>query len=155
MSVGCRIRPAQESDLPRMVELLQQLFAIEADFVGDPATQERGLRLLLHSPTGRIWVAVADDRVIGLCSLQILISTAEGGLVGLVEDVVVAEDCRGRGIGPGLLEHLEDWARREGLTRLQLLADRNNQPALDFYRRRGWAETQLVALRKLRAAPAD
>jgi GNAT superfamily N-acetyltransferase len=148
MTDSCEIRPALETDLPEMVELLQQLFAIEADFQGDPAAQERGLRLMLNSPAGRIWVAEEHGRVIGLCTLQVLISTAEGGPVGLVEDVVVADSHRGRGIGSRLLEQLEAWADRNGLTRLQLLADRNNQPALDFYRRQGWAETRLVALRK-------
>ena len=31
---------------------------------------------------------------------------------------------------------------------MQLLADRTNHPALDFYRRQGWQHTQLICLRK-------
>jgi GNAT superfamily N-acetyltransferase len=145
---SCHIRFALESDIPDLVALLQDLFAIEADFQGDPLKQEQGLRLLLENPGGQIFVAEERGRVIGLCTLQVLISTAEGGAVGLIEDVVVASDRRGCGVGRRLLAALETWAKQRGLTRLQLLADRTNRPALDFYRRLDWQETQLIALRK-------
>ena len=145
---SCHIRFAFESDLPDLVALLQDLFAIEADFQGDPVKQGRGLRLLLENPSCHIWVAEERGRVIGFCTLQVLISTAEGGSVGLIEDVVVASDRRGFGVGRQLMAALETWAAQHGLTRLQLLADRENRPALDFYRRLDWKETQLIALRK-------
>jgi len=147
---SCHIRIATESDIPDLVALLQDLFAIEADFNGDPVKQERGLRLLLESPGGKIWVAEERGHIVGLCTLQILISTAEGGPVGLVEDVVVVSDRRGFGIGRQLLAALEIWAVQHGLSRLQLLADRENRSALDFYQRLDWRETKLIALRKTR-----
>jgi GNAT superfamily N-acetyltransferase len=145
---SCHIRFATEADIPALAALLQELFAIEADFQGDPVRQERGLRLLLDSPGGKIWVAEEQGRVVGLCTLQMLVSTAEGGPVGLIEDVVVASDRRGLGIGRQLLAALETWAVQHGLSRLQLLADRENRPALDFYQRLDWRETKLIALRK-------
>jgi len=146
---ACRIRSAAASDLPELVGLLQDLFAIEVDFQPDPAKQESGLRQLLATPGGHIWVAEAGGCVVGMCTLQVLVSTAEGGPVGLVEDVVVAAARRGCGIGGMLLAAAERWSRANGLTRLQLLADRDNHPALEFYRRHGWDETRLVGLRKL------
>ena len=145
---SCHIRFARESDLPDLVALLQNLFAIEADFQGEPVKQRRGLRLLLENPGCHIWVAEEVGHIVGMCTLQILISTAEGGPVGLIEDVVVSSDRRGFGIGRQLLAALETWAGQNGLSRLQLLADRDNRPALDFYRRLDWKETQLIALRK-------
>ena len=41
---------------------------------------------------------------------QLLVSTAEGGTSALVEDLVVAESHRGRGVGAGLLAEIERWA---------------------------------------------
>lgn len=135
-----------------MVSLLEALFTIEADFAFDAAKQRAGLEGLLESGQACVLVAEREGRVVGMVSVQTVISTAEGGPVGWVEDLVVAEDCRGLGIGRRLLEHLETWAIRNGLSRLQLLADRNNGPALGFYERLGWAETSLIALRKFPAA---
>ena len=142
------IRRALEVDLPALQLLLQQLFSIEQDFQPDAIRQERGLRLLMFSQQGAIFVAEAAGKVVGMATVQILISTAEGAHVGLVEDVVVDEQLRGQGIGQILLAGLEDWANKNGLARLQLLADRSNQPALNFYADQGWSSTSLVALRK-------
>ena len=144
------IRHARHDDLEAMVSLLQALFAIEEDFVPDPDRQRRGLIRFLDG-CGKhrcIMVAESVNQVIAMATLQILISTAEGGPVGLVEDVVVQEDCRGKGIGRRLMAALAAWSAERGLLRLQLLADRTNFSALDFYNKSGWLPTRLMCLRK-------
>jgi ribosomal protein S18 acetylase RimI-like enzyme len=83
-----------------------------------------------------------------MCTVQTLISTAEGGPVGLLEDLVVAADFRHQGMGAKLLAGAVNWAECRGFKRLQLLADKNNQAALRFYEKQGWESTQLVCLRK-------
>lgn len=143
------IRPAVPADLDAMVLLLQALFALEDDFTPDPERQRRGLACFFDG-CGKhhaILVAVISGQVIGMATVQILISTAQGGPVGLVEDVVVREDWRGHGVGSQLLHALSAWAAERGLTRLQLLADRGNLSALDFYRKAGWQSTQLACWR--------
>lgn len=145
------VRPAETADMPAMIELLGQLFALEVDFAFDREKQALGLGLLLASPSGHVWVSDEDGEVLGMLTVQTLISTAEGGVVGLIEDVVVAATARGRGIGRALLETAEHWARERRMPRLQLLADRGNGSALAFYARRGWRETTLVALRRVLA----
>ena len=141
------IRPALAGDLDSLVALLRALFAIEEDFFFDEARQRRGLRLLLDSSRACLLVAEKGGEVVGMCSGQLLVSTAEGGLSLLVEDVVVSEQWRGQGVGRLLMEAISAWAVRRNATRLQLLADRNNTPALDFYRHLGWRTTELICLR--------
>ena len=145
--VRVNIRIAGPADLASLVSLLALLFSIEEDFVFDEPRQRRGLALMLANERGCVLVAEAAGRVIGMCSGQLLVSTAEGSLSLLVEDVVVDEQWRGRGIGRMLLAALSDWARANEVSRLQLLADRNNVPALDFYRRLGWQTTELICVR--------
>ena len=134
-------------DLERLVGLLDLLFTIEADFRPDPARQQQGLALLLDDERARVLVAERADGVVGMCTGQLVVSTAEGGPALLVEDVVVDPDHRGRGVGSALLAALTDWARGHGVRRLQLLADGNNGPALAFYDRLGWRATALVCRR--------
>lgn len=144
------IRDAQPDDVETLVELLQELFAIEAGFSADANQQRRGLLLLLDG-CGKhrcLKVAQVDDQVVGMCSAQALISTAEGGWVALVEDMVVKAQYRGIGIGRRLMAAIEVWAKRRGMTRLQLLADRTNFAALDFYDKMGWCPTQMICLRR-------
>ena len=144
-----RIRPAVLDDIPDLIELLAGLFAIESDFVPNRARQRRGLELLLAQPTdrARVLVACSGKAIAGMASGQLVVSTAEGAVSAWIEDVVVQESLRRRGIAKGLLHGLLDWAAYHGATRAQLLADKDNATALDFYRHLGWRQTQLSAWR--------
>lgn len=144
-----RIRRAGAADVHALVRLLGQLFAIEADFQPDAERQRRGLALLLAEPgRGAVFVAERRGAVVGMVTAQLVVSTAEGARSALVEDMVVDEGERGAGAGRALLEAIEAWSTRAGATRLQLLADRENAPALRFYERNGWRGTRLVCLRR-------
>ncbi len=144
------IRPAQTADIPEIARLLELLFAIEADFTADADRQQQGLALLLQQPLARIMVAASGGRVVGMCSGQLTVSTAEGGFALLVEDLVVRADHRGRQIARRLLDAVALWAASHGAARMQLLADRDNASALAVYRRLGWRETALICLRRYR-----
>lgn len=145
------IRPAILTDLVSCVELLRLLFAIESDFAFHNDKAWRGLELLLASDKDILLVAhqhTEPQNVIAMCSVQTLISTAEGGAVGLIEDVIVSPNYRRKGIARQLLNYAEQWSAERGLKRLQLLADKRNDSALDFYSAHDWQKTQLIALRK-------
>lgn len=145
------IRNAQLQDIDALVLLLRQLFEIESDFEFEPGLHRRGLALMLDGCLKHKCIKVAEirGRVVGMCTAQTLISTAQGGIVALIEDLVVDASLRGQGIGAKLLHSIEQWAHSRGATRLQLLADCNNTSALTFYGKNGWQRTHLVCIRKM------
>lgn len=141
------IRCATPEDSDAMLVLLNQLFGVEQYFCFDAPTQHRGLAMLLASSLARVFVAEAEGAVRGMATGQLVVSTAQGGLSVLVEDVVVDEGWRRRGIGTLLLAELQRWASSQGAGRMQLLADRDNETGLTWYRRHGWQHTNLICLR--------
>lgn len=143
------IRTACLGDIPRLSELLFELFSIESDFEPDVVKQVKGLSMLMNEPEGQslVLVAVLQGLVVGMATVQTLISTAEGGRVGFIEDVIVDSKYRRKGIGTRLLWEVVDWSRRERLKRLQLLADRDNPRALNFYSSQRWLSTRLTCMR--------
>jgi GNAT superfamily N-acetyltransferase len=144
------IRNALHEDIETMVVLLKQLFAIETDFKIDLQRHRRGLALMVDG-CGKhrcVKVADADGAVVGMGTAQLLISTAEGGAVALIEDLVIDPQWRRKGAGRKLMASLEQWALDREVTRLQLLADRTNFSALDFYDRIGWRPTRMICLRR-------
>ena len=149
------IRQATEGDIPVIAELLHELFAIEADFTPNYALQARGLSLLMASDHSVIFVAEVKGEVVGMCTAQVVVSTAAGGEVGTVEDVVVDIEHRGKGIGASLLETMEQWAADRGLARLQLLADLDNHTGIRFYRSHAWNPTNLACWMKHLPQPED
>jgi ribosomal protein S18 acetylase RimI-like enzyme len=142
------IRPARPEDLEPLVVLLQELFQIEKDFIPNPTLQRNGLKQLLNEDRAIILIAESCGEVAGMCTVQTLISTAEGGPAGVLEDMIVTARLRRQGIGRTLIEVAEKWAKEHGLTRLQLLAESDNEAALSFYERTGWHKTGLICLRK-------
>lgn len=132
-----------------MAGLLAELFAIETDFRIDRAKQERALRMIIERPSAAAWVADCDGRVVGMITAQTVVSTAEGGESVWIEDVIVREGYRRRGIGRRLVQAVEQWCAGRGAARIQLLADSSNEPACAFYPKRGWTRTGMVAFRKI------
>ena len=151
MPTTVHIRNANSADLVPMTDLLNSLFSIEKDFSADGSRQMKGLRMLLGNPRARILVAEEHDEVVGMCTGQIVISTAEGGPSILVEDVVVRSDRQGEGIGSMLMEAILGFAVENRATRLLLLADCENTPALKLINKIGWNKTSMICLRKTNA----
>lgn len=145
------IRNATPEDIHQMLPLLEQLFAAEADFTFNADLQEKGLRLMLDGCGKHRAVKVActeEQGVVGMCTAQTRISTAQGKISAVIEDLVVDAAWQGSGIGSRLVNAIEDWARDRGISVLQLLADRDNTNGLAFYKARDWQDTALICLVK-------
>ncbi|MBU1044046.1 MAG: GNAT family N-acetyltransferase [Candidatus Omnitrophica bacterium] len=143
-----RIRQANKQDINQMADLLEVLFLIESDFTINRDKQMFGLRMLIDDPSkGIVFVADNDGKVIAMCALHYVISTAQGGVVGLIEDMIVKVNHRHKGIGSKLLERIIEYARVKNLSRIQLLADKDNHIALKFYEKMQFKNTKLIALR--------
>jgi GNAT superfamily N-acetyltransferase len=140
---------ATAEDFPHLADLLAELFTLESDFAPERDKQLRGLRLILDEPAlGKLFVLRIDGEVAGMANALITVSTAEGGKVLLLEDVIVSRAHRGGGLGRKLVEHVLAWAKQQGMTRVTLLADRDNHSALDFYRKLGFEGSHMTVLRK-------
>lgn len=64
-----------------------------------------------------------------------------------LKELFVVEEARGRGIGRAMLAFLADYARREGLGRIDLTTERDNVAAQRFYERIGGVQKAKVFYR--------
>ena len=143
------IRDANYNDLDDMVLLLKELFSIEKDFEFNRVKHENGLRRILESDKRcKLFVYEYDNKAIAMCSVQLLISTAEGEYSAVIEDVVVNKNHHGEGVGKKLIDSAEKWAMEKGATRVTLLADMDNSNALGFYDRLDIKRTNMICLKK-------
>ena len=144
------IEQATFEDLPRLTDLLTDLFSLEEDFKPDRAKQMRGLRLILEQPSrGRIFVLRLDGTIVAMINLLFTISTAEGGFVILLEDLVVHRDYRSRGFGGKLLQHAINYATQKGFLRLTLLTDRLIEDSQRFFKKHGFTVSSMIPMRLL------
>ena len=142
------IEQATLEDLPQLSDLLGDLFTMEGDFQPDRTKQMRGLRLILEQPNrGRIFVLRHNGMIFGMINLLFTISTAEGGFVILLEDVVMHRDYRGQGYGTKLLQHAIEYAKKKDFLRITLLTDRLNERSQEFFKEHGFVVSKMIPMR--------
>ena len=144
------IEPAIFEDLDELSNLLGELFSAEKDFRPNKQKQLHGLRLIFEDPSrGRVFVLRRDRTIVAMINLLFTISTAEGGFVILLEDLVVHDSFRGHGYGSQLLEYAIAFAKQKKFLRITLLTDRPELRSQNFFKRHGFYESPMLPMRLL------
>ena len=90
--------------------------------------------------------ALDGGRLVGVMGMRELVDLVHGRHL-YVDDLVVAEGARSRGVGSRLLAHAERVARERGGLGLRLCTGVDNAPGRRFYEREGWV-ARAVAYKK-------
>jgi GNAT superfamily N-acetyltransferase len=134
-----RIRPGKKEDLPAVLAMVHELAAFER--APDAITNtlaEMEADGFGPSPAFRFLVAETDGRVVGLALYFTKYSTWKGrGLY--LDDLVVTEAYRGRGIGKQLMLAFLEEARAAGARLVHWQVLDWNTPAIGFYQKMGAA----------------
>lgn len=143
------LRIAKKEDCPRLLELVHELALFEK------APQE--VTVTLHefedagfgaNPVWKAFVAEADDLIIGFGLYYIRYSTWKGCRMYL-EDLIVTENWRGKGIGKMLFNRLIQEAGELGFNGMTWQVLDWNEPAINFYKKyasaieAGWLNASL------------
>lgn len=143
------IKIASIEDVPQLCNLLQTLFTQEAEFTPNEALQSAGLsRIINNSEVGDVVIAIENNEIMGMVVLLYTISTALGSIVAILEDMVVAENMRSKGVGTKILNFAVNLANSKGCQRITLLTDHNNLLAQKFYKTYGFNRSSMIAFRK-------
>ena len=129
------VRAACAADAQALTALLQQLGSDEPR--ADPALLALRLNELPHSRV--VLVAEREGKLLGTCTLHLIEHLAHNfARSGVVEDVVVAADVRGLGIGRALMEKAAERARTWGCYKLALSSNQSREAAHRFYAQLGF-----------------
>lgn len=92
-------------------------------------------RLCAYVGSSERWLELLflGEAMVGFCSYAL---DGEGGMK--LEQLYVDESARGRGLGRGMLEHVEAIARRHGCRRVWLTVNRKNVGSIAVYERSGY-----------------
>lgn len=143
MKFGITIETPNVDDFSAMAKLLGVLFMIEKDFKVNYEKQLAGIKKLHNTKGVDLLVAKHEQKVVGMVTMQRLISSAEGDYIGQIEDLVVDKEYRKMGVGSRLLNKIRVIAQEYDYKRIQLAADIDNANALSFYNRRGFNKSNL------------
>jgi GNAT superfamily N-acetyltransferase len=132
------IRHAKREDCSAMLELIRELAVYEKapdEVTVDPLHfEESGFGL---NPVW--WAFVVENqekKVVAFALYYIRYSTWKGQVMYL-EDILVTEALRGKGIGKMLIERLIQEAKEKGFKRMTWQVLDWNEPAINFYKKFG------------------
>ena len=123
--------------MPDVLRLIKEL----ATFEKAPEAVEMTVEVLLESgfsenPLFRCFVAEVDEKVVGMALVYFRFSTWKGKALYL-EDLVVQEDMRRKGIGEALFTKVMQYANQEDCKRVNWVVLDWNKTAIHFYKNSG------------------
>jgi GNAT superfamily N-acetyltransferase len=129
-----QIRPAVRADVPRILELVHELALFERAPEQVINTEEKMIRQGFGAQPAFICFVAEDSQGIhGMSLCYVRYSTWKGSCLYL-EDLIVTEQMRGKGIGKQLFEYTLNYAKENDYQRLQWQVLDWNQPAIEFYK---------------------
>jgi GNAT superfamily N-acetyltransferase len=129
------IRKGKKEDLPRVLELIKELATYERapDEVSNTVEQMEQDGFGPH-PVYGLWVAENERGIVGIAIWYWRYSTWKGRRLYL-EDIVVTEQERGKGIGKQLFDRVVEEARQLGAKGMVWQVLEWNEPAIHFYKK--------------------
>lgn len=129
------IRKAKREDCPRILELVKELAEFERAPKEVTVSEEHFEKSGFGSrPVWWAFVAEVDGRVEGFALYYIRFSTWKGQRMYL-EDLLVTEKMRGKGLGKMLFDQLIKEAKRRNLNGIQWQVLEWNETAINFYKK--------------------
>jgi ribosomal protein S18 acetylase RimI-like enzyme len=132
-----RIERARTADLTAVVDLLAEQFREHG--ISLPLQELSGAVLGLLSDAARGAVLLAyDPEPIGLAVLAYTWTLEHGGLAAWLDELFVAPEHRGRGVGRALLRRALEVGEERGCHAVDLEVDSEHARAERLYRREGF-----------------
>ncbi|HEX8270952.1 MAG TPA: GNAT family N-acetyltransferase [Flavobacterium sp.] len=131
------IRKGQKQDMHAVLELIQELAEFEKEpdaVVVTAADLERDG--FSENPLFYTFIAEVDDHIIGMALYYYRYSTWKGRTLHL-EDLVVKEKMRGKGVGMALYSEIIKQGKYDNVRRIEWNVLDWNKPAIDFYEKTG------------------
>ncbi|MDY6795117.1 MAG: GNAT family N-acetyltransferase [Actinomycetota bacterium] len=140
------IRECSMEDFPAVIGLLEQLWP-DRDLYREG--MRRAFQRGLDSDNQHYICAVEGNQVVAFGTMTIVNSMWQQGYVGNIDEFVVDEGCRGRGIGGMLLEHLVDIAGINACKTVTVESALHRDSAHRFYETRGYERKGLVFIKEI------
>ena len=141
-----RIRQATIEDSAGIAQLMTQLMEADGyqDWQVSPARIEESLQKMAESDAYQVLLAEDEGQVVGLLGLSFRHTLFHPAPSALIDELVVEQSHRRRGIGQQLMAEAIERCRAAGCCEIEVSTERSNEAAQEFYRRHGFSHEAVL-----------
>ena len=104
---------------------------------------EEDFELILNDTSTILFAIIEKEKMIGFMNIQCFYSVWSHGKVFFLDDFFIEENFRGKGYGEKALKDLQEYAKKIGIKRIQLMAENTNPKAIEFYKKHKFNEQEI------------
>ena len=128
------IRKIVLNDLDEIFNLLNQLYDNKLNY----EKFKEIYKMKLNDKNSYYIVAIENNKIIGVLTLELQIKLHRAKKQSFIEDLIVDESYRNRGIGKALLQNAVNYAKNNDCEVIELTSYINNEKAHKFYQNNGF-----------------
>ncbi len=156
-----KIFKPKNSDVPKILELWKEAkvyhYNLDPEYYasvtdGSMERLKRYVAKAIKTDKPNILIARIDDKIAGFITFEKSkeeYSDTNIKKPGLINELLVTENYRGKGVGMELMKAVEQYFKDQGLQYVKLECSSYNSSALSFYDHFGYKNRQLLLYKKL------
>jgi|SRR5918994_1594181 GNAT superfamily N-acetyltransferase len=148
LAEGVEIRHAESGEVDELLPLMRAYCDFYEVDPADEGLLEMARALIADPEQGSLFVAAEDGRLVGFAAIGWKWASTRGARIGVMEDLFVGPEARGKGVADALIERCAERCRERGAPVLEWVTAPDNHRAQKVYDRTGaesssWLEYEL------------
>lgn len=139
------IRDARESDILMIKKLMEELIEVMENTKGiDIGMISKNYQNLLNDSNSHFLVVEKEGTIIGFANFTTRKTLLHSGPSGLIDELVIAKEYRGKGIGQQLINAVIQKCKQLGCCEVEVSTEKTNIKAIEFYKKCGFEERGII-----------
>jgi len=149
-SIGVEVRPLPAKDLPMAMDLIYEFELPEVKKLRE--NDVRSIYSKIIAAGGVVFGAYRGANIVGTCTLNVCANLSWSGRpYGIIENIIVTKNERGKGIGKSLLLFARRMAESKNCYKVALMTRQKDPETVSFYRSAGFSNDKIGYQRRFGA----
>ncbi|MDM1296774.1 GNAT family N-acetyltransferase [Sphingobacterium sp. N143] len=126
-------------DIPVIAAMMEEFYAIDGYDIDHDTTVENFHHFVSDPQLGQAWLIREGADVLGYMIVVYFFSFEFKGLVGLLDELFIHENARGKGAGKLAVEFANSFLESKQCKLILLEVEQHNKPAIHLYEKNGFS----------------
>ena len=126
-------KPLEIADIEIITQMMQDFYAIDNYPMDVEVAKNLFQEFISNGHLGKSWLIYSENEIVGYIILTFIFSFEYGGKIAFVDELFIKETARGKGIGKGAIQFIQQEVPKLSLKLLYLEVEPHNENAQKLY----------------------